>query len=313
MSSTCTICKHRDAIYTRPYSGEKLCNRCFCGSIENKVRATISNFEMFRFDDVIAVGVSGGKDSMALLHILTKLEKSYPMAELTAVTIDEGIHGYRDEALRITKESCRKLGVEHVTLSFKQLFGCELDELTQILLEKTNGAGLTPCAYCGVLRRRALNSVAREYGATKLATAHNLDDETQTVLLNILHGDPLRMVRSRPISSSRRAGFVCRTKPLCEVLEREVALYAYLKNVEFQSVPCPYASRALRNDVRVMLNRMEEKHPGLKYTVYRSAEKLRESLKDYVSLESLGKCKHCGELTVNETCQECELLKTLDT
>lgn len=296
----------------RPYSGEKLCTRCFCLSIENKVRVTIARYDMLRFDDKIAIGVSGGKDSMSLLHILAKLEETFPEAKLTAITVDEGIRGYRDEALKIAEKGCRKLGADHVAVSFKELFGYKLDELVEKLCEaKITGRGLTPCAYCGVLRRRALNSAARDSGATKLVTAHNLDDETQTVLLNILHGDPLRIARGRPVSSPTSSSFVRRIKPFSEVLEKETTMYAYLKKIRFQNTPCPYASTALRNDARTMLNRMEEKHPGLKYTVYRSAEKLWSSLDKAARVEEVRNCKLCGESTVNEICQPCKMLQAL--
>jgi uncharacterized protein (TIGR00269 family) len=312
MSSKCTMCGRRDAVYMRPYSGEKLCTRCFCLSIESKVRATIAKYDMLHFDDRIAIGVSGGKDSMALLHILGKLEKSFPKAKLISITIDEGILGYRDEALEIAERGCQKLDIEHIVVSFKELFGNKLDELVEELRQKETSEGrLTACAYCGVLRRRALNTVARSLGATKLATAHNLDDETQTMLLNILHGDPLRIVRSKPVSPLTGSSFVCRIKPFCEVLEKETALYAYLKEMEFQSTPCPYASSALRNDARTILNRMEEKHPGLKYTVYRSAEKLWSLMDNATGTESLSICRLCGEPAMNDVCQPCKMLQNL--
>jgi uncharacterized protein (TIGR00269 family) len=268
---------------------------------------------MLRFDDKIGIGVSGGKDSMALLHILAKLEKSFPKAELTAITVDEGISGYRDEALKIAKKTCQKLGVEHVIVSFKELFGYKLDELVERLRVKEKASeGLTPCAYCGVLRRRALNSTARNCGVTRLGTAHNLDDETQTILLNILHGDPLRITKATPVLSPRHPKFVYRIKPFCEILEKEITFYAYLKKIDFQSIPCPYAPEALRNDIRTMLNRMEEKHPGLKYTVFHSAEKLRSSMKNVAKAEGVKNCRLCGEPTVNEECQSCRMLQNLE-
>ena len=306
------MCGRRNAVYLRKYSGERLCARCFCLSIEDKVRTAIAKYEMLRFDDRIAVGVSGGKDSMALLHILSMLEKLFPKVGLVAVTVDEGIRGYRDEALRIAERGCRRLGIEHVVVSFKDLFGQELDRLIQRLREKkVESGGLTPCAYCGVLRRRALNVAAREWGATKLATAHNLDDETQTILLNILHGNPLRIAENKPVRSSADPNLVCRVKPFCEVLEKETTLYAYLRKIEFQVVPCPYASAALRNDVRTMLNRMEERHPGLKYTVYRSAERMWSSLEVTADSEKSTSCMYCGEPTFNDVCQPCKMLQDL--
>ena len=305
--STCTLCEKREAVFMRPYSGERLCRRCFCESIENKVRATISRYEMFQPDDNIMVGVSGGKDSVTLLHILTKIEKKFPDATLYAVTVDEGIKGYRDEALKFAVENCRKLGVKHVVTSFKQMYGYGLDELVNIIEEKE----LTPCSYCGVLRRRALNTAAREAGVEKLATAHNLDDETQTMILNILHGDVLRLTRVKPVLTVVHPKLVPRVKPFCEVPEREVALYAYLKKIEFQSVPCPYAGTALRNDVRAILNRLEGKHAGTKFTVFRSMERIRPALEAMAEEVKLRECNKCGEPTGSELCKPCQMLEKL--
>jgi len=298
----------------RAYSGEKLCTKCFIGSIEAKVRATIAEYEMFQRDDKIMVAVSGGKDSVALLHILAKIEKDYPKAWLQAVTVDEGIRGYRDEALKFAVKNCQKLGVEHKVTSFKDLFGVKLDELVKMIEKKTRGRGedrLTPCAYCGVLRRRALNVAAREAGVDKLATAHNLDDETQTILLNMFHGDALRIARVKPSLCQGHAKLVQRVKPLCEEPEKEIAFYAYLQQIEFQGVPCPYASTALRNDVRIMLNRMEERHAGIKFTLFRSMEKMRPALDKMAEEAKLRDCQLCGEPTIGRVCKLCRMLQEL--
>jgi uncharacterized protein (TIGR00269 family) len=298
----------------RGYSGEKLCVKCFTKSIEDKARATIAKHDMFNLNDNIAVAVSGGKDSVTLLHILAKLEEEFPKATLCAVTVDEGIRGYRDEALKFAVENCRRLGVKHTTVSFRELFGIQLDELVNKLRKESenNSGGLSPCAYCGVLRRRALNLAARRVKADKLALAHNLDDEAQTILLNIMHGDVLRVARIRPVLKEKHPLFVPRVKPLGEVPEKEIAFYAYLNNIEFQSVPCPYASTALRSDIRTMLNRIEEKHAGTKFTVLKSLEKIRPALEASVKLTiPLQECKVCGEPTANEVCMPCQMLHEL--
>ena len=307
---TCTLCKRKEAVFMRPYSGEKLCARCFCKSIESRVRGTISKYKMLEPKDKIMVAVSGGKDSVTLLHILTKIEKAFPEATLSAVTVDEGIKGYRDEALKVASKNCGKLGVEHLVTSFKEIYGYTLDEIVDVT-RKQKKKGLTPCSYCGVLRRRALNTAAREASVDKLATAHGLDDETQTMILNIIHGDALRIARAKPVLPVIHPKFVQRVKPLCEVPEKEIAFYAYLRKIEFQGIPCPYAQTALRNDVRTMLNRMEEKHAGTKFTIFRSMERIRPALEAMVEEAKIQDCKICGEPTVGEICKPCEMLQKL--
>jgi uncharacterized protein (TIGR00269 family) len=308
--AVCTLCRRNDAVFGRSYSGENLCGKCFCRTIENRVRKTISKYEMLGQKDRFMVAVSGGKDSVTLLHILSKIEKTFPDVIFCAGTVDEGIRDYRDEALRIAEKNCRKLGVEHVVTSFKELFGYELDEIVALLRKRAKN-GLTPCSYCGVLRRKALNTLARDAGVEKLVTAHSLDDETQTMLLNIVHGDPLRIARSKPVLNVIHPKFVQRVKPLCMVPEKEVVFYAYLKGIEFQCIDCPYAQNALRNDIRDMLNRIDHKHAGSLFTVFRSMEKLRPALEEYVEDVKLNDCKLCGEPTVGDLCRACEMLEDL--
>ena len=308
--TTCTLCKKRDAVFGRRYSGENLCRRCFCKTIEDKVRRTIGKYEMLGPRDRIMVGVSGGKDSVTLLHILKKIEKVFPAVVICAGTVDEGIRHYRDEALKIASRNCQKLGVDHVVVSFKEMFGYELDEIVE-LIRRRGGNGLTPCSYCGVLRRKALNILAREAGADKLVIAHSLDDETQTMLLNIVHGDPMRIARSKPVLNVVHPRLVQRVKPFCMIPEKEVVFYAYLKGIEFQCIDCPYAQTALRNDIRNMLNRMEHKHAGTLYTIFNSIEKIRPALEAVAEEVKLNNCKQCGEPTVGDICRPCEMLQEL--
>jgi len=310
VAAVCSVCKSRDAFFFRPYSGERLCRKCFVESIEAKVRATVAKYQMFNFDDRIAVAVSGGKDSISLLHVLTKMERHHPEASLVAVTVDEGIKGYRDEALEIAATNCQKLGIEHHVVSFKELYGFTLDEIVAKAQLKS-GRELTSCAYCGVLRRRALNVAARDVGADKIATAHTLDDEVQTILMNIFRGDILRLAKEKPVTDDVHPRFVRKVKPFCEIPEKESTLYAYVKNVRFQDVPCPYASEALRNDVRLMLNRMEEKHAGTKFTVFKSIERIRPALDEIVKTGDLRECVECGEPTSSDLCRTCEMLRQL--
>lgn len=308
--ATCTLCKKRDAIFGRRYSGENLCRRCFSKSIEDKVRRTISKYNLLGPRENVMIGVSGGKDSVTLLHILSKIEKIFPYVTLCVGTVDEGIKHYRDEALKIAERNCKKVGVDQIVVSFKEMFGYELDDIVQLIRNKRTN-GLTPCSYCGVLRRKALNNLAKEVEATKLAIGHSLDDETQTILLNIFHGDPMRIARSKPITSVVHPHFVQRVKPFCLIPEKEIVFYAYLKGIEFQCIDCPYAQTALRNDIRNILNQMEHKHSGTLFTIFNSIEKIRPALETVSEEVKFSNCKLCGDPTVGDICRPCEMLQDL--
>jgi uncharacterized protein (TIGR00269 family) len=304
----CNVCKSKEAFFYRRYSGERLCKKCFTQSIEAKVRVTITRYHMLNFNDHLAVAISGGKDSLSLLHILAKMKRSRPKTSITAVTVDEGIKGYRDEALHIAASKCKELKIPHHVVSFKELYGFTLDEMIFNAREKGQ-TELTACAYCGVLRRKAINAGARQVKADKIATAHTLDDEVQTVLMNIFRGDIVRLAKEKPITSEVHPLFVQKIKPFCEIPENESALYAYVKKIQFQDTPCPYASEALRNDIRGMLNRMEEKHAGTKFTVSKAIERLRPALEETAKKEDFKMCLKCGEPSALNLCKACELLR----
>jgi uncharacterized protein (TIGR00269 family) len=266
---------------------------------------------MLRFDDHLAVAVSGGKDSLSLLYILSKLQKHRPKTTLTAVTVDEGIGGYRDEALDIAKKMCKKLQIPHHLVSFNQLYGYSLDEIMS-KAQRKGQITLTACSYCGVLRRRAINVGARQVKANKVATGHTLDDEAQTVLMNILRGDITRLTKEKPVTKEVHPLFVQKIKPFCEIPEKESALYAYTKKIDFQDTPCPYASEAFRNDVRGMLNRLEKNHAGTKFTVLRTLEKLQPAIEATLKKEAFKICKECGEPSTLDLCKACEMLRDIN-
>jgi uncharacterized protein (TIGR00269 family) len=260
---------------------------------------------MLTHDDHIALALSGGKDSLTLLNILVKLEHKFPRSRLTAICVDEGIEGYRDEALLLAARECKRLGVGQLTVSYKELFGTTTDEIVKLTL------GKTPCSYCGVLRRKAINKAAMMVGATKIATAHNLDDEVQTVLLNMLHGDPMRIFRSAPVLRDGQGRFLTRIKPLCDIPEKEVVFYAFLTGLDFQSIACPHGTEALRNDIRAFLNQMDQRHPGTKFTLQGTAERLRELLAHTMPEFELNQCEKCGDPTPHRYCEACLMLETI--
>lgn len=269
---------------------------------------TIAKYGMLKYDDRIAVAVSGGKDSLSLLQVLAKIEESYPQASLIAISVDEGIQQYSDKNLKIASEKCKKLGIEHYTVSFEEAYGWTQDEIVSCL-DQGEENGVTPCTFCNILRNKILNIAAREVEAEKIATAQTLDDETQATLLNILHGDVFRIVEEKPVTGKARPKSVHRIKPFCEIPERETTLYAYIKELRSQDLSCPYSSEEKRDYIRLFLNRMEHKHVGTKFTIFKSMQRIRSVIEKTSSRVELSECSECGERSAQNTCKACQMLR----
>jgi len=124
-----------------------------------------------------------------------------------------------------------------------------------------------------------------------------------------MRGDVTRLAKQTPVSKEIQPLFVQKIKPFCEIPERESALYAYIKKLDFQDTPCPYASEALRNDIRGMLNRVDEKHAGTKFAIFRAMEKLAPALEETTKKDDFKICYECGEPSTLSLCKTCEMLR----
>ncbi|MHA3964094.1 MAG: TIGR00269 family protein [Candidatus Thorarchaeota archaeon SMTZ1-45] len=306
MQLECSKCG-KPAVYLRRYTSERLCQACLVQTTTDRVRRTINRHKMLREDDRIAVAISGGKDSAVLLHILNKIESNFPESELIPVTIDEGIKGYRDKALEAAKELTKSLNLALEVFSFKNMFDYSLDELVELRTDKSLGA----CSYCGVFRRRALNEVAETLEADVIATGHNLDDETQTILMNIMRGDSRRIARTNVSRERSVEGLVPRIKPLSELSERDIVAYSHHLGLIYHDIPCPYSGEAYRNDIRSFLNDMEHKRPGTLLAILHSAEAVTEALLTSSSDWTLKTCEKCNTPSPSEICKACMMLEEI--
>ncbi len=277
----------------------RLCAAHFIEDAEARVLAAMERERMVAPGDRVAVGLSGGKDSTALLLLLHRFLPALG-ASLVAVTIDEGIAGYREETLRAARDLTDELGVEHAIVTFADLFGKDLDRLLV-------GREAQGCTVCGVLRRRALAEGVRRAGATKVATGHNLDDEAQSVLMNVLRGDLPRLLQDT--STGYPGHFVPRIKPLAVLSEKEIVTYLLLRGYFHDLPECPYAGTALRSEVRTMVAELEHRHPGTMLRIMRFRDGLRRSARSTEPARALSTCRICGELTSGEVCQVCRLLE----
>ena len=297
--SVCTRCGGKP-FYTRKYSGETLCSACFRDSIADKTKRTVSKYGMFGPHDRIGVAVSGGKDSLSLLKVLGELYLPR-RNEIVAISVDEGVAGYRDEALEHARSVAKELDVEQVVVTYKDLFGFSLDEALDWEKERP----VSSCSFCGVFRRRAIDEAAFRAKATVVATAHNLDDCIQTFMMNLMHGDVERLGWLDPAYVDDSFP-VRRVKPFMEIYEEEVALYAFLAKVPFQSVSCPYMHEGLRSEVRDYLNMMEANHPGMKNVLLRSSLDVISRFARSSQKESVP-CRSCGKPSSNGFCNVCRM------
>ncbi len=301
----CSFCE-REAVYINRVNGKAYCRKHFLEYFDRKVRRTIRKYKMFGRKEHIIVAVSGGKDSLSLLHYLVKLSKRVPGWKITALLIDEGIRGYRDITIKDFLRVAEELGVDYKIAGFKEYIGYSLDEI--VLMGKKRGLPYLPCSYCGVFRRYLLNKVARELGGTVLATAHNLDDVIQTYVMNIINNSWDKIIRLAPVSGPiDHPKFVKRVKPFYEILEKETTLYSIINGLYPKFVECPYAPFNIRWSIRRMINELEEKYPGTKYSLLRSLLSIIDLLKNNPKLNigEIKTCRICGEPSAHEICRAC--------
>lgn len=308
MSNQCSKCKKNTAIYLRQYSGELLCKKCFIKSVEYKAKRALSKFSMIKHGDRVAVAVSGGKDSLALLNILKNILNGIN-PELVAITVDEGIRGYRDESLSIVKKFCASIGIENRVVSFSELFGLSMDET----MEVRPSDKISSCSMCGTFRRRAIDLLAESCGANVIATGHNLDDYIQTFLINLFAGDVERIGWTYPEPVEYGSGGLKKIKPLMEIYEKELVLYSIYHNIPFQTEECPYKDESIRSAFRNHLNNLEKIHPGIKYNAYNSILKIAEKVKsaNSVVIREHRRCLLCNRDSSGKICSVCRTLNLL--
>ncbi|MER5175023.1 MAG: TIGR00269 family protein [Candidatus Nitrosocosmicus sp.] len=313
MLVTCSKCKIDHSVFKRSYSGETLCKSCFLRSIENKTLHTISKYSMIGYGERIAVGVSGGKDSLTLLSVLKKILKKNNCNDIVAITIDEGIEDYRDESVHIVKNHCEKIDIPFKIFSYKDLFGTSMDEA---MLQRPSKK-LSSCSICGTFRRRALDIAAKSVSADVVATAHNLDDHIQTFMINLFSGDVDRIgwMYPTPAPMEYEIGLK-KIKPFLELYENEIVFYAFHSGIEFQAEQCPYMDESIRSDFREFFNKLERIHPGIKYNCYNSVNKLSKIIQNTRQQHSapyLKKiCLKCGNISNNDVCSVCKTIFLLE-
>lgn len=303
MAKTCSKCKKPAITFIR-YNGTHLCREHFIDYFERRVKKDIKKQGKTQGNSKIGVAVSGGKDSIVALHIIYDIFSKRSNIEIYGITVDEGIKGYRDKSLIFAKNNCKKLGIRHYTISFKDEIGITMDEIAKKQDE------LGECSYCGVFRRFCLNNKSKELGLDKIVTGHNLDDMAQSILMNFVNGDLKKLARLGP-HKKVQPGLVPRMLPFRTIPEKEDTLYAILKKIEYHDAECPYSKTALRGDFRDIIDNMEYKKPGTRHSILNSYDSIKDALLKMYPPVGLNKCKNCGEPTSQELCKACILRKKI--
>ena len=286
-----------------------LCKSHFIKYFENKVFKTINKFQMISREDKLCIATSGGKDSLTVLYLTKKYLERYniPSENLFALVVDEGIKNYRAKTIEDLKLFCKNLNVKLHSASNIQEFGKTLDEAYPLI---NKGTKKKPCNVCGVWRRYLLNKHSRKYGATKIVTGHNLDDEAQAIMMNHFKANIKLAGRLGPISGIQEHDlFVQRVKPLYLCNEKEVRLYTLLKNFQVQYTECPYSQEGYRYQVQEMLNDFEHKYKGTKQGIVNSFLAILPLLqeKEKGLVEEIKQCQSCGEAANLDVCNACKM------
>jgi uncharacterized protein (TIGR00269 family) len=269
--------------------------------IFTRINNLISDYGLIGEGELIAVALSGGKDSVLTLHALKNYQQ-YLDFDLVAISVDEGIEGYRQHGINSAVQNARDLNVELVQKSFKEEEGFALDDIYSDFK--------SACIPCGVFRRNILNKTAYELGACKIATGHNLDDEIQSFLMSFARGDTIKFSKFGPELDVIHPKLVPRIKPLWNTPEKEVGMWAVINNIDIHLDECPYSHLSLRAKIKEFLNVGEDKYPGIKQNVMESFKQILTFENDIST--NLNECEICGEPTSSNICKACELKELIN-
>ncbi len=222
------------------------------------VRRCVDDYQMIQEGDRIAVGVSGGKDSLALLVLLAGLQKYYPKKfQLEALTIDMGLPGMDFGPV---EDLCRELGVPYT---------CIPTEISTIIFDIRKEKN--PCSMCAKMRRGALNDALLARGFNKIALGHHYDDAVETFLLSLFYEG--RLSCFQPVTYLSRTG-VTQIRPMLYVGEKAVENLAKRQNLPVVENTCPADKNTKRQEVKDLLAQLQKQYPDLKTKIFGSMQRL---------------------------------------
>lgn len=222
------------------------------------VRRCVEDYDMIAPGDCIAVGVSGGKDSLTLLAALAKLREFYPIPfTVEAITLDMGLEGMDFTPV---SEYCRTLDVPYTVIE---------TEVAHIIFDIRKEKN--PCSMCAKMRRGALHNALMDRGITKIALGHHFDDAVETFFLSLLHEG--RISCFQPVTYLDRTG-ITQIRPLLYCGESFVQMTAQRLNLPVVHNTCPADGHTQRQEVKNLIADLSERYPRVKDYVFRSMQAL---------------------------------------
>lgn len=214
------------------------------------MRAACQQYEMIKEGDKIAIGVSGGKDSMALLAGMANLRRFYPEKfDIVAITLDPRF-GDADGDYSEIEKLCRELDVEYI------IKRTQLAEVIFDIRKESN-----PCSLCARMRRGALHDAAKENGCNKIALGHHLDDVAETFIMNLFNGGTLDCFM--PVTYLSRKD-IYMIRPLIFARESDCARVVRKENLPVVKSNCPADGTTERQEVKEMLSSFEKKYGDIR-------------------------------------------------
>ena len=221
------------------------------------IRKAVDDYNMIEDNDKVAVGVSGGKDSLLLLLALKHLQSYYPKHfELEAITIELGFEGMDFEPVR---KLCAELEIPYTCLK------TDIKEIVFDVRKEDN-----PCSLCAKMRRGALNDAIKQRGISKLALGHHFDDAVETMLMNLLFEG--RIGCFQPVTYLDRSG-ITQIRPLLYCHEDQVRRTAEKLKLPVVHNPCPANGSTRRQEVKELLASLEEKYPDLRQKIFGAVQR----------------------------------------
>ena len=215
-------------------------------------RRAVDDYQMISEGDKIAVGISGGKDSMALLSSLAAMRRFYPIPyTLCAITVDMGFQGSDFSPIA---RYCEELDVE---------YRVEKTDIAEIIFDVRKEPN--PCSLCSKMRRGVLHSTAKEMGATRVALGHHFDDAVDTFMLNLFFEG--RIGCFSPVSYLSRSDLYL-IRPLLYAPEKDIAYFMRHAPVPTVESACPENRNTERENMKILLSKLEKDYPGLRHRIF---------------------------------------------